>query len=205
MTHLTPCDPKGYRNYNQGSFSNWPDLMLSWLKDSSALCHFQADPFTSDFRIRLRPQRSRSGMIKTVEAFQRPQKKSHSRFWHCCTLTYHREANGFPGDPRSSLARTRADSHSYGGAAITAAAASLSSGKEPHSAGSYDSAFGFSANPPAHLWGPWGSLASNASLISTCQLASCCVWIQGMSGATSRSHSKWQDESEGQGLAYGSD
>lgn len=78
-------------------------------------------------------------------------------------------------------------------------------GKEAHSKGSYDSAFGFSVRPPVHLWGTWDSSASTTSLISTCQAASCCGWIQGMSGAMSRSHLKWQDEKEGQGLAYGAD
>lgn len=59
---------------------------------------------------------------------------------------------------------------------------------------SYGSAF--SSSPPQHLWGAWDSLAYTTSLISTCQAASCCGWIQGMSGATSRSHLNWRDESE---------
>lgn len=60
MTRLTPRDPRGYRNYNQGSYLDWPDLMLSWWKGSTALCQFQVDPFlfTSSFGIRLRLQRS---------------------------------------------------------------------------------------------------------------------------------------------------
>lgn len=72
-------------------------------------------------------------------------------------------------------------------------------GKEAHSKGSYGSAFGFSARPPVHLWGTWDSSASTTSLISTCQAASCCGWIQGMSGAMSRSHLNWQDQNEGPG------
>lgn len=161
-TRLTPWDPKGYRNYNQGEFSQIELIWCSAEKGSSALHHFQADLC------------SRNQVTTT--------KKLLMHECHTCRQ-------------RFKLLRVCSQS----------TAATLSPGKEPHSAGSYDSIFGFSAHPLAHLWGPRGSLASSSPLISTCQPASCCVWIQGMSGATSRSHSKWQDESEGQGLAYGSD
>lgn len=41
-TCLTHWEPKGYRNYNQGEFSQI-ELMHSWLKGSSTPYHFQAD------------------------------------------------------------------------------------------------------------------------------------------------------------------
>lgn len=54
-TRLTPDDPKGYRNYNQGSYLDLPDLMLSWWKGFTALCQRHIDPFlfTASFGIKL--------------------------------------------------------------------------------------------------------------------------------------------------------
>lgn len=168
--------------------------MHSWLKGSSSLHHLQAD-LCSRNRVTTAKKLlmyhgdcgGRGDTLFTLFCFNVVHR---SKLWSCWSMHERHTCTHRFKIPCVCSQST---------------AAALSPGKEPHSAGSYDSAFGFSARPPAHLWGPRGSLASSASLISTCQPASCCVWIQGMSGATSRSHSRWQDESEGQGLAYGSD
>lgn len=127
----------------------------------------------------------------------------------------HRSLHWFPqnsswnqsifSESHAQLSRIHRQTHTLSHGCAGSTTTAPSSGKEAHSTGSYDSAFGFSARPPVHLWGTWDSSASTTSLISTCQAASCCGWIQGMSGAMSRSHLKWQDENEGQGLAYGAD
>lgn len=193
-TRLTPWDPKGYRNYNQGGFSQIELIWCSVDWKAPELCTISR--LTSAVGIGLLLQRSCWCTMET------PTKRITFKLFIVSVLRSTQKQTD-AADPCMSATHAHTDSNCRGCAARAPPPRSLQV-KSPIRKG-HDSAFGFSARPLAHLWGPWGSLASSTSLISTCQPASCCVWIQGMSGATSRSHSKWRDESEGQELAYGPD
>lgn len=192
-------------------------------KCSTALCQCRVDPFlfTVSFGIRLllkkwlnTTESGKATLCSAMWTISYLWKETSSRiqsFVHWLLRGKDRKSEALTKAFYTSISiftktcGTHTHTHSESQGCTGSSTTAHSTGKEAHTKGSYGSASGFSGRPPAHLCGAWGSSASTTSLISTCQAASCCGWVQGMSGAMSRSHLKWQDENEGQGLTYGAD
>lgn len=223
-TCLTPCDPEGYRNYNQELFRlTWFDSrLIQRLHHSVSIPRWPFPVFLQLWnQVTTTKNCLRGTEIPKATLQEIYQKKPVQECWLPHQLLKRKMQKVwrkqyfqlckswlsvcFLQEPCWVVTHTHAETHTLSHGCAASATTAPSSGKEAHSEGSYDSAFGVSARPPVLLWGAWGSSTSTTSLISTWQFASCCGWIQGMSGAMSRSHLKWQDENEGQGLAYGAD